>query len=97
MPLFISERLMCDFYLLRFPAGVAVPKHKDIVQPGFEHHRINFTIYGSRIPGQRMFILGPIRRWGRFDKFRPDLYEHGLPVISSTIYMLSFGWLKKIK
>lgn len=94
-PMLISESLKCDFYLLRFPKGVEVPKHKDPVKPGFKHHRINLTIWGCPERKFRMYVLGKVKRWSRIDYFRPDLYEHGLPVVQSNMYMLSFGWLTK--
>lgn len=96
-PILVSESLKCDFYVLKFPAGVEVPKHRDPVKPGYRHHRINYTFWGSVDKGQRMYILGKIKRWWRFEYFRPDVHEHGLPIVRDTMYMLSFGWLTKDK
>lgn len=93
LPLIISERFKCDFYILKIPAGVAVPEHTDPSLPGYEHHRLNFSM-GS---GEKMLIDGPISRLWRFDYFRPDLHKHSLPALHSNMYMLSLGWLKKDK
>ena len=97
MLLFISTRFRFDFYLLKFPKGIGVPTHKDKVENGFNHHRVNFTWNGPYYTGTRMYVLGKAKRFWRFIYFRPDQYEHGLaPVIEDT-YMLSLGWLTKSK
>lgn len=92
---FISAYFKCDFYLLRIPAGTGVPPHKDPSPDGYEHHRINFTINRLTYPPEVMYINGIVKRWWRFDYFRPDLYEHWLHPVEHTVYMFSFGWLKK--
>jgi len=90
IPLWLSQALNCDAYLLRFPSGCSVIKHKDPVAEGYNHYRANIVIKRP-IQGGRMFILGPIKRWMRLEIFRPDLYEHGLEPIVGSMYMLSFG------
>jgi len=88
---FSSTVFRCDLHLLYVPKGCGVPKHKDPVKTGQNHHRINIIL--SRTSDKdRMFILGPVKRWWRIDYFRPDLYEHGLCEISNDMYILSFGW-----
>lgn len=94
LPFFISTLFNCDFYLLRFPAGCSVMRHKDPVKVGYSHHRINIIV-GSCSTRDRMYIDGPIWRWRNIEYFRPDLYEHGLAPIENKMYMLSFGWRKK--
>jgi len=94
-PLGLSKFLNADAYLLKLPLACSVPKHKDPVEPGYNHHRLNTVIWGF---GQgRMFVLGPVKRWWRTDYFRPDLYEHGMQPINGTMYILSFGWKVKAK
>lgn len=94
MPLFLSEKLKCDFYLLKFPVGCSVPTHTDPVKDGFDHYRINFTLIGHDFR-TRMYVLGPAKKFWRFVMLRPDLYKHGLPAVTTDTYMLSFGWLRK--
>lgn len=89
IPEWLSNFLNADAYLLKFPVGSSVIKHKDPVQEGYKHYRMNITLSGK---GKgRMYILGPIIRFWRIEIFRPDLYEHGLEPIKGKIYMLSFG------
>lgn len=93
--LLTSERFKFDLFILKIPAGTEIVKHKDPVKEGFRHHRINFTFRGSIRPGIRMYILGPVKRWARFEYFRPDAYFHGMKASSETIWILSVGWLTK--
>ena len=90
IPTFLSRLLNADAYLLRFPDKCSVIKHKDPVAEGYNHHRMNIVIKHPD-KGGRMYILGPIKRFGRAEFFRPDLYEHGLQPITGSMYMLSFG------
>lgn len=89
IPEWISLALNADAYLLSFPKGCSVMKHKDPVQDGYKHYRMNITIWNKG--GGRMYMLGPIKRFGNIEIFRPDLYEHGLEPIKDKMYMLSFG------
>lgn len=89
-PQWFSLLFNVDGYLLSFPKGCSVMKHKDPVATGYAHHRLNITFKRANYR-ERMYILGPIKRWGCIEVFRPDLYEHGLCPISESIFMLSFG------
>lgn len=89
IPNWISVLLSTDAYLLRFPTGCSVMRHKDPVQEGYKHYRMNLVVYNDG--DGKMYIDGPIKRLGRIEIFRPDLYEHGLEPISGKMYMLSFG------
>lgn len=91
IPAWLSKLLSTDVYLLKFSAGSSVPKHKDPVREGFKHYRMNITICGAG----KMFINGPIKRFGRVEIFRSGQYEHGLDTISEQMYMPSFGTLVK--
>ena len=95
MPLFISKRLKLDLYLIRFPVGAHVPTHKDPVEKGYKHHRLNYMITGNYNIGQRMYVLGPSKRFWRFIYFRPDVFEHGLQDRKTEALMISLGWLTK--
>lgn len=95
MPLFVSQLLKCDMYLIKIPEGVSVPTHKDPALPGYKHYRINFTYEGRNSVGDRMYVLGKCYRWWRFTFFRPDEVEHGLLPAKREIRILSFGWLRK--
>lgn len=83
--------IACDAYILKFPAGCSVMKHKDPVLDGYKHYRLNITLKKSSNPSDRMYTLGKVARWWRFEFFRPDLYEHGLQPIEDSIWMFSFG------
>ena len=96
LKIFSSEWLRCDFYLLKFPRGVAVPTHTEPVEFGMVHHRINLHFGGPNYPGQRLYVLGKHRRFWRITYLRPDTYSHGLPAQSNTTYMFSFGWLRPL-
>lgn len=88
LTLFSSKRLKCDAYILKIPAGVAIPQHVDFV-PNAKHHRINITLRG-RIS---MWVVGgyfSIGDW--FSYFRPDR-SHSAPAVVKDTYLFSFGWL----
>jgi hypothetical protein len=90
VPVWLSELFSFDAYLLKFPKGCSVMQHKDKVDEGFKHYRMNITVYNAG--DGKMNIDGPmIIKTKRIEFFRPDLYEHGLKPISDTMYMLSFG------
>ena len=90
IPEWLSILLNADAYLLRFPKGCSVIKHKDPVAEGYKHYRMNITLKRASFK-ERMYCLGPVRRWANVEIFRPDLYEHGLTPITENMYMLSFG------
>ena len=89
IPLWLSRLINADAYILSFPAGCSVVKHRDPVAEGYKHYRMNLVL--KRPGGQRMYCLGPVKRFWRIEIFRPDLYEHGLEPISGSMYMLSIG------
>jgi len=92
LPLFISQRFKFDLYIIKIPEGTEISKHTDPVTPGYNHHRANFTFFGRP---KQMYVAGPIKRWWRFEYFRPDLYSHGLKGQREDIWMISLGWLTK--
>ena len=95
LELISSTYLKFDAYVLCLPKNCSIQKHKDPALPGYRHYRLNFTIKKSSDSKDRMYTLGRIHRWWRFELFRPDLYEHGIQTIHDSIWMLSFGKLLK--
>lgn len=91
IPVWIRESFSCDIWLLRFPSGCSVMNHKDPVDPGKKHIRMNILLKRPPGPTDSMYIDGPIRKWWRFEIFRPDLYFHGLEPITGSMLMLSLG------
>lgn len=89
LTLFSSKLLGCDAYVLKIPAGVGVPKHRDPV-PGRSHHRINITIRGKlhMKADQAIFRVG---RWLSY--FRPDIVTHWVEPVKNDTFLLSFGWI----
>lgn len=92
-----SKFFNCDAYILKFPAGCSVMKHRDPVTEGYKHYRLNVTLKKSSSQTDRMYTLGKVHRWWRFEFFRPDLYDHGLEPINDSIWMLSLGCRVKSK
>lgn len=92
-PQWLSILLNADLYILKFPQGCSVMKHTDPVMPGYSHYRMNIRLSGK----DRMYINGPIKRFGCIDMFRPDLYEHGLTPISTPMIMISAGCRIKVR
>lgn len=104
MLLALSNRFKFDFYLLRIPDEMSVPLHCDPCPEGYEHRRINLALCASKPPETRIYggpkalsMLG-----GRLVFFRPDVSPHSLERRSTVVqgratYMLSFGWLKRVK
>lgn len=90
IPRWLSRLINADAYILRFPNGCSVIKHKDPVAEGYSHHRMNIVIKRPAAGG-RMYCLGPVKRFGQIEFFRPDLYEHGMQPIEGSMYMLSLG------
>ncbi len=91
LPLWLSTAINTDAYILKFPDQCSVMKHMDPVAPGYKHYRMNVTIKRSNNKRDKMYILGPVHRWWRFEIFRPDRYYHGLKPITGSMVMLSFG------
>lgn len=93
MLLIASKIFKFDMYLLKFPAGVGVPEHRDPSVFGYEHHRINIVLYGdvNKLVVSRKSVAT------RIQHLRPDIETHSLGPVQKTTVMLSIGWLKKIR
>lgn len=109
MLLATSKLLKFDVYILKIPDGAGVPKHRDPVAPGYEHHRINIDLKRGAFFGN-VVLDGPFKTFlfGRILYFRPDIVTHWvLPngpgfghmeewlESPDSSYILSIGWLKK--
>ncbi len=86
-----------DIYLLKFPKGVRIGEHLDVVE-GKEHHRINYTIKGAWMlmqydskAAKTVWLPQRDRMW---HKFRPDITLHGAQINLDSL-ILSIGWTKK--
>lgn len=102
LPLIVSKRFKFDLYLLRFPDGSSVPWHRDPAIEGYRHHRINLTLNSCCVGSGVFLVDGPYTKLGPLVKFRPDIYLHCLTKVEKIfsnqyLYMLSIGFLKKIK
>lgn len=88
------SRFKWDLYLLRYPVGSGIPKHRDPV-PDHKHYRLNIYLWnavGGGVPEHDGAILS--NRFFTF--FRPDLHLHSVtPVTVGTRYVLSFGFVRR--
>ena len=83
-----------DSYLIRYPAGSAIPPHTDPVQAG-RHYRLNLVLKASPRGGE--FVCAtPIFETARIKLFRPDACEHSVTrVEGGSRYVLSIGWVRR--
>lgn len=73
-----------DMYILRYPKNTILKLHVDKVEG--KHYRANVTLKGdSFFMCEKSIFSSKI-----LNVFRPDLYKHGLYVITKT-YKLSIG------
>jgi hypothetical protein len=90
LPQWMSVLFNAAAYILKFPTGTGITEHTDPVEKGYNHYRINITLWKSR-KDAGMFIRGPCVRFLNIEFFRPDLYTHGMQQITGRMYILSFG------
>jgi hypothetical protein len=92
-----SKFFKFDCHILKYPEGSSIPPHKDPAKEGYEHYRLNITLKRSKIGGY-FNCANTLYRSLRVALFRPDLETHSvMEVLLGTRYVLSIGWLKKIK
>ena len=90
MPLFSSDLLRLDCYLLKFEKGSHVPDHLDPVESG-KHYRLNVILKRAK-GGEVKFAEKPIFSCRWFHLFRPDVVTHSMTQVDDgTVYMLSIG------
>lgn len=104
--LLFSKRFKIDAYIIVIPDGVEVPWHTDPSIDGYEHHRVNITLWKPKHGGDTTIDLGGelgkgmppnYKNPGRWYHFRPDLYRHCVSeVMYGKLILFSFGWLRKI-
>src|SRR5262245_58117197 len=81
-----------DTYLLRYPEGSEVPRHRDPAS-GRAHYRLNLILRSPRSGGE-FICASPIFATRRLKFFRPDRSEHSVSkVVGGCRYVLSIGWL----
>lgn len=97
LTLFSSQWLKCDCHVIRLPKGARVPPHRDPCPDGWEHHRINLTLRAAR-QGGITFCERPPHPRTRIYRFRPDLVYHWVTAVrEGSLWLLSVGWLTRIK
>jgi hypothetical protein len=87
------SRIKWDLYVLRYPVGSTIPRHRDPV-PNHKHYRLNIYLWNAKAGGapehDGAFITNRF-----FTFFRPDLHAHSVsPVTQGTRYVLSFGFVR---
>lgn len=90
------SRFKWDLYLLRYPVGSGIPKHRDPV-PDHKHYRLNIYLWNAQAGGnpEHAFTIMNNRF---FTLFRPDQALHSVSeVTKGTRYVLSFGLSKLIQ
>lgn len=88
------SRFKWDLYLLRYPVGSGIPKHRDPV-PDHKHYRLNIYLWNA-VSGGVPEHDGAIASNRFFTLFRPDLHLHSVtPVTVGTRYVLSFGFVRR--
>ena len=105
LPLMLSDKLMADAYLLKYPTGAYIPPHKDPAPDGFVHFRVNIVL---PIPhtGGRFITDNPLANAEESPNlnigivkvfwFESSEVEHEVRrVYSGTRWVISFGWLKR--
>lgn len=76
-----------DLHLIRYPIGIGIPKHKDII-PNKNHYRLNVRLIGP----DNFECEKVIFKFWRFICFRPDLYIHSVTPVERKRLVLSIGW-----
>lgn len=88
------SRFKWDIYLLRYPTGSGIPRHRDPV-PNHKHYRLNIYLWNAKAggaPEHDAVIIG--NRF--FTLFRPDINTHSVSTVTEgTRYVLSFGLSKR--
>lgn len=88
------SRFKWDLYVLRYPVGAGIHKHRDPV-PKHRHYRLNVYLWNAKAGGVPEHD-GTILSNRFFTLFRPDIYTHSVsPVTAGVRYVLSFGFLRQ--
>jgi hypothetical protein len=85
-----------DCYVLRYPDGSHIPKHRDDAPFGSEHHRINAVVV-QPAAGGTLIVEGVV--WpldvGDAYTFRPDVEEHEVTRVEGQRLVFTVGALKR--
>lgn len=77
-----------DCHIIRYLPGGYIPPHTDKLRDGRKHYRMNIRLTGDDSFKCKQVLF----KWWRVTIFRPDLFEHSVPVVQRKRYMLSIGW-----
>jgi hypothetical protein len=92
--LIYSRKLRMDCYLIRYPVGSNIPRHRDEVAENERHYRLNIQLWPAKIGGE-LYCAHSIFRLGPINLFRPDLVTHSVStVLKGTRYVFSIGWIR---
>jgi len=83
--LLLAQGRTWDFYVIDYPAGVALHEHTDPVD-GRRHFRVNV-----RLRGDDTYVGESLWRTPRIVVFRPDIMPHGAGASKTRRVLLSFG------
>lgn len=82
-----------DTYALYYPVGSFIAPHKDPMERGFEHWRLNYVIEqgdGTFFVQPEQWVPVPAQR-GDGILFRPDILTHSVSQVSKPRLAVSFG------
>lgn len=92
--LFQSKRLKMDSYLLYYPEGSEIPRHKDEVEKG-KHYRINIELIKAKLGGKFLLEGKPRFKFWRIVCFSPSDQPHLVTKIKLGYRLVfSIGWIK---
>lgn len=81
----------CDGYILRYRGPDKLPLHRDKVDEGLKHYRLNL-IFGAKGDFTLDDRDPAIINWrGRVILFRPDIQYHGMNLDKGRRYVFSIG------
>lgn len=85
-----------DAYLLKFPEGSHIYWHKDPVEKGEKHYRLNVFLKSVDVGGKFVCEGKTILNTRFVQCFRPDIQRHMVTKIEKgTRYVLSIGWVTR--
>lgn len=102
IPSWLQFTGLCGFdsYLLKYPIKSFIPLHRDPVDEGYEHWRLNIVLRPDKNKDntnkEDLNRRVKFNLFGRIILFRPDIHMHMVRQIRyRTRYVLSFGFLIK--
>ncbi len=84
-----------DVWLIRYQVGTEIPPHRDPVEPGREHHRLNAIVRSATGGDAKVRGVPVALAEGDAYVFRPDAEEHEVTrVTAGTRLVFSVGVLR---